>query len=436
MLRLVSSWSRRAVALGLFFVASPAWALQPLDAFLKEARTKSPDLLEARANRAQQEGQANVNLGRVLPSLSARGIYTRNQLRVAPSFPLGPGGSNVTVTLLPLNGWDGYGTVTVPLIDLAGFTRASAASIGVDAASKQEEAMLLQVQATVAQTYYQLVASLALVDASKRALEVSKASLDLTRERLSAGTAAPFDTDRAEAEVERQVQQLATAELQVALSTRSLESLTGMPPDLSTSPILTDDLHTEVALEEFQKPDVDLPQIAAATRTRESMERQATAAKLALVPALVGNITEHMTNAPGLTGKGRLWAAQLVLTWNADLTTFGNIQVANAGAVAAQARETRTRLQVRDAIHRAWSTVQTSIARSRSARAQARVSQEAASLAKDRYSVGAATQLDLLQAQREAFGAEATRIQADADLVNARAQLRLAAGLPLSGEAG
>jgi outer membrane protein TolC len=38
------------------------------------------------------------------------------------------------------------------------------------------------------------------------------------------------------------------------------------------------------------------------------------------------------------------------------------------------------------------------------------------------------TQLELIQADRDAFAAEAGRIQADADLLNARQQLRLAAG--------
>ena len=42
-----------------------------------------------------------------------------------------------------------------------------------------------------------------------------------------------------------------------------------------------------------------------------------------------------------------------------------------------------------------------------------------------------ATQLDLLQAQRDAFQAEVTRIQTDANLINARAQLRLASGWSL-----
>jgi len=41
---------------------------------------------------------------------------------------------------------------------------------------------------------------------------------------------------------------------------------------------------------------------------------------------------------------------------------------------------------------------------------------------------GTITQLDLLQAQRDAFNAEVSRIQADADLINARVQLRLSSG--------
>jgi outer membrane protein TolC len=73
-------------------------------------------------------------------------------------------------------------------------------------------------------------------------------------------------------------------------------------------------------------------------------------------------------------------------------------------------------------------TVRTNIARSRSARVQATVSARAAQLALNRYQVGEGTQLELLQALRDAFSADAARIQADADLLNSRAQLRVASG--------
>ena len=88
-------------------------------------------------------------------------------------------------------------------------------------------------------------------------------------------------------------------------------------------------------------------------------------------------------------------------------------------------------LASRDSIHREWNTVVAGIARSRSARAGLTAARHAADQARERYRAGTITQLDLLQAQRDAFNAEVSRIQADADLVNARAQLRLSAGRSL-----
>ncbi len=49
-----------------------------------------------------------------------------------------------------------------------------------------------------------------------------------------------------------------------------------------------------------------------------------------------------------------------------------------------------------------------------------------------RYTAGVATQLEVTEAQRDAFLATASSIQADADLAFARAALRLAAGIPIS----
>jgi outer membrane protein TolC len=139
-------------------------------------------------------------------------------------------------------------------------------------------------------------------------------------------------------------------------------------------------------------------------------------------------MTERVTNAEGLAGREASWQALVGLTWSFDLTALAGIRSQDAAADVARAQEQRVRLAARDDIHRAWRTVQTDIARSRSARVQAEVSARAAKLALDRYQAGTATQLDLLQAQRDAFAADAARIQADADLVNARAQLRIAAG--------
>src|SRR6266481_2581603 len=144
----------------------PSLALQPLEIFLAGAREGNPDELEARATALEQQGQALSALGRVLPGVAANGSYTRNQYSSAITLAQ-PGQPAQTATLLPRDQWDGSATLTVPLVDLAGFRRVSSADASASAAAYQLDATWLQVQAQVAQDYYQLIADFALVAASR-----------------------------------------------------------------------------------------------------------------------------------------------------------------------------------------------------------------------------------------------------------------------------
>jgi outer membrane protein TolC len=423
----MSSW-KLLLAVGGVAVAAQASALQPLEEFLRSARSSSPDTAEARAARRQAGAEAQAALGRALPRLSLRGTYTRNQYETSLAFPDPAGGPPSSVIVTPRDRWDGSVTLDVPLVDLSSFSRIAAARTSARASATQETATGLRVQSLVIQDYYQLVANAALVEASRQAVVVARASLRIAEERHGAGTAALLDVDRARAEVERNVQQLAGAELQVALVARALESTTGITPALDGAVALRDDLHEEAPLERFERPDPELPSVDAAIQSRVASEQLATAQRLSLVPSLVASATEQTTSVAGLGGREAAWQAVIGFTWSFDLTTLADIRTRDAAAEGARAREQRVRLAARDEIHRAWATVRTSIARSRSARVQAEVSDRASRLAMDRYQAGTASQLDLLQAQRDAFAADAARIQADADLVNARAQLRVAAG--------
>ena len=413
--------------------AAPAKALQPLETFLRGASISGPDNREARANAESQHALATGALGRLLPGVSLRGTYTRNQYDSTVTLPA-EGGAARSVTLTPMDQLDAVATLSVPLVDLASFARLGSARAGATSADQQARATALATEALVAQDYYQLAADLGLVEAARRAVEVSRAGLAITEERFQAGSAARLDVDRARADVERQVQQLAAAELQRELAARSLASRSGVAPTLDLRPgeaPLADDLHEEPPLEDLQPPDVELPSLAAAVEARRSQEAQARAQRLALAPSLSAGFTERATNATGFSGHELAYQGVVALAWSFDLTTVANIRAQDALAAAAAAREERARLAARDAIHRSWSTVHTGIARSRSARAEVEASTRAAELARDRYAVGAATQLDLLQAQRDAFSAQVALVQADADLTNARAQLRIAAGQSL-----
>jgi outer membrane protein TolC len=407
----------------------PALALQPLEAFVHSAMLDNVDVREAQTNLRQQNAQKNIALGHVLPQVNAKGSYTRNQYQVQFPFDPGDGVAPILLTIQPGNQWDGTLTVKVPLVDLSNFAQLSAAAESRKAVANQGAQMQLSVSSQVAQRYYQLVADMALVDASQKALDVAQASLHLTQDLMSAGRSAALDVNRAKAEVERQVQQLTAAKLQVQVDGRALASLCRQEPELSQTVQLQDDLRPEPPLSDFMAEDMRLPGLAASIGMRRVRERQAIASRFSFVPALSAQFNERFTNVTGFSGgHTRYFTAVATLNWDFDWTAFANVANADATAQLARIDEMRTRLRVHDSIFVGWQTVDSNIARSRSAREQEKVSAEAAVLAKDRYAAGAATQLDLLQAQRDAFSAEASRIQADADLLNARIQLRLYAG--------
>ena len=205
-------------------------------------------------------------------------------------------------------------------------------------------------------------------------------------------------------------------------------SATDLTPDLSSGSPLEDDLHPEAELSSFEADLARLPSVASASLATEAAEKQADAERFTLVPSLAASATENLTNAAGFTGHEGYYELSINLNWTFDLTNFATIRSQDASAGIARASEERSRLAAGDAIHLEWRTVVANIERSRSARVASETAAHAADQARQRYEAGTAPLLDLLQAQRDAFGSEVTRIQADADLVNARVQLRLAAG--------
>ena len=400
-------------------------AVQPLETFLSAARERNPDAQQARATLDQQKADAFTALGSQLPGVSVRANYTRNQYENQIAI------EGRQILIQPKDLWTGAATLNVPLIDLANFQRIAAANTNAESYARRLEATRLTVESQTVQDYYQLLANLALVETAKNYLQVSRENLAITQTKLRAGAATRLDVDRAIADVEQQVQQLAAANLQVALVARDLQSTTSITPDISSTAELTDDLHPERELAFFEQGLSNVPSVSAAVAATRAAQQQATAQKLALVPTIFGAFTENATNAPGFEPSRWYWQAGVGAAWSFDLTYVGNIRSSDAAAAATQAAEEKARLVAGDSIHHYWQTVVAGIAQSRSARAGRDAAVHASEQAQVQYRAGSATQLDLLQARRDAFSAEVTRIQDDANLLNARAQLRLAAGWSL-----
>src|SRR5690606_28535928 len=153
--------------------------------------------------------------------------------------------------------------------------------------------------------------------------------------------------------------------------------------------------------------------------------------KAALLPTLSANVTERLTNATSFTGQVATFTAQAVLAIKLDWAAYSNGRAQEAAAEAQLVRSERTKRNTEDSIFEAYQRVTNGIVRSKAARAQAEAANKAAEFALERYRSGAATQLDVTQAQRDALNADAARVRADADLALARIQLVTATGQKL-----
>jgi outer membrane protein TolC len=272
------------------------------------------------------------------------------------------------------------------------------------------------------------VGASALLRAARSSLGAAEANLQNVVDRQGAGAATDLDRERASANVERTRQDLADAEL--ALAGRALETLSGVSPTPAEE-FPSDDLHDEGELEPWLALAGRTPQDRVAQAAERAALDARSAAKAAYLPVLSGSALERFTNATGFAHHVAFYALQLTLTWRLDYSTVANERAQAAALEVQKVRVERTARAVADAIFEAYRRIQAGLAKSRAARAQSSAAARAAGLAADRYSVGVATQLDVTEAQRDAYASDATRIQADADLAYARVALRLAANTAL-----
>lgn len=407
----------------------PGHALQPLDVFLESARSRNFDNREARAVVAKSSYEADSAFGRLLPVLTAKGAYTYNQHESNAQRP-NPPGAPVTVVIVPENQWDVIAGVQVPIYSYKTLRNRRAAEVQSEAARMAALETGRGVEKLVASAYFQYVASRALEDSARKSLATAEENLRVIRARRDAGTVPDLDVDRAAAEVEMYRQELAGASELAAVARRSLETLSGIPPEEVAS--YPDSGTTEVEPLDYWESKVtgDLPSVRTAMLEADAAEKRKQAARGEYLPVVSGLAQNRWTNARGFPDKTSTFSAGVSLDWRIDLASTAATDAASAEAEAARIRSERALRNAQDEIFAAWQRVKSQEARSRSSRAQLEASEHAAELAKNRYEMGKATYLDVIQAERDAFVARVAVHQAAADLAAAMVNLRLSAGLP------
>ena len=406
----------------------------PLAHALDAAREHNRALGISRAQLDQQRAAVDQALAALLPTLRTGGGYTRNEYEAVVSLPAnllggGPPTELKTLTLQPYNAWTASVGLQIPLFSAANLYRYQESKRGEQGADQAVRATDAEVMLSTARAYYRVVGGQGVLEAAQRALVTAADNLQVTRVKYGAGTQTRLALDRAQVDVARAEQTRVSAHQALLLAVRSLETLTGEAwgSPLPAPPDTTSTARTEAELVEAARR--ARPEIQQAEAAVAQAELAAGEAWSALVPGVSGNATEYFTNATGFTGQSAYWAAGLSLTWNVD-PAGTRAAVARSRAALEEQRQRLKQVEdtVRDDVHSAWLDVDSGAARVSQAKSEAESATDALGLTQQQYAAGTATSLDLSQAQRDAFNAEATFAQARADLAASELALAKAAG--------
>ena len=410
----------------------PATAGATLKEFLDAADGQNIDRRISAEQRIGAAAQLTQAWSALLPSLTAQASWTHNQYPAIVTLPTGAT-TSTKITIIAEDQLDALLRVDLPLIDTARWFRTFAADATAQAAELRELATREQVKRQVVGTYYSLAVARALLQSAQKSMTVAQAQLDLQTTRFKSGVTTELDQMRSKAEVERTRQIIADATAMVANTRRSLRTLTGLEAG-EIAGLPNDSLQAEPAVEELEAKVDNLPAIKAALKDADAAGETATISKLALVPTVGGQFTERFTNATGFAGQVTSYVFGVNLQWRLDGPNIVAPRVAQAQENLAALAIERTRLAARDQVHSDWQRISSTITKVQATGVQVQAAQRAAALAKERYEAGVATQIDVIQSERDVFSAEVSQIQALTELASGRASLKISTGQPVVAE--
>src|SRR5690606_32242340 len=187
--KLLSRHAKIVIGLTFLSFAPAVHATQPLAEFLSSARLHSFAAREQGATVVQRRAEEDQALGRLLPTVTARGSLTHNQYEAALPAGVFPGQTQAIV-ITPQNQLEGVLQLDIPLVDLAALARRDQAKQLTQLAELQQQLVGLDLDRAVTRLYTSFVGTSALVLAAEQSLALAEKNLDTvtTRRELGAAT--------------------------------------------------------------------------------------------------------------------------------------------------------------------------------------------------------------------------------------------------------
>ena len=375
----------------------------------------------------QAEEQAFTQRGTLLPNLSASVSGARRR------FFLGSFGGSADVSS-PIDFYESRVALTQNIFSLSLIQKWRAARTNVEVATLDSEATKMDTMAVVGLAYLEALRAKKAVEARWADAKLNKALLRLSMERKAAGMATSLDVTRARVQFENEKQRLLVAGDDENRARLNLSRAIGLPFDVKL--VLTDKLTlTDVATQTIH----DALQIANENR----VELKAQKKRKRLAELTLSSVT--MERLPSLTGSGDVGMignqpANALITNN--LQILASIPIFDGGQWEGRVSESRSLvrqedLKTRDVEYQVALEVRDALLTLGSTRQQVGVAQKGLRLAlqelhlaRQRFAVGVATNIEVTDAQTSVAQARDNLIEAlfrfNASRVDlARAQGRL-----------
>lgn len=404
-----------------------------LDRLMDEALAANRTVRAAEARLAQSQALVRARHAERGPSASAEARYARTRPAIAAFGVEVPGFEPQDIDLFDVGlraSWE---------LDLAGGKRRALQSALADAeaASAALGDVRLSVLNETAQAYVALRQAQMLQALAETDLAAADRLVVLVAEQRRLGVASDFDTRRSMAERARVAAVLPALEADTEAALARLAVLTGQERGALDSELLERGAIPVIARMSFPADPARVirqrPDIRAAERRLASATAEIGVATADLFPriTLLGNLG-FQANAPDAFGSDSFaYSIGPLLSWS--LPDLGRVR---ARIAEREGLRDERLADYEQTVLAALADVETALARHREARREAAARSEivaltgnAARLARTRYEFGAATLIDVLDAERIAIAARRDLVGSEARLAQTQAVLSTALGL-------
>jgi outer membrane protein TolC len=391
------------------------------DEAMKIARQNNPNSQKALAEVRRLQALVTETRASSLPTLSANGTYTLlDSDRVLPS-------TNTVISAQ--NQFSGNVLLTVPVVSASNWAKWSHAADAVDVGKLNVADTNRSVVLSAARAYLTVFSLKRLLFVSITARDNAKAHYDYAHTRVEGGVGNKLDEARA-------MNQFAAAEVQVQNATilldrerETLGVLIGVnePIDVKDEPSLTSNATLEAALRDAEHDRTDVKLARGKVDAAQHVERDSWTDYMPLLGVI---FQPFYQNPPSLTFPTTGWQAQALLTWP---IYDGGWRYGARRERAALLDEARIDLdaslrQASSDVRVAFQEVKTAEAALKAAREAQASADHALELANTAYQAGAITNLDVIDAERQARDAATQATIAEDTARQARLDLLAAIG--------